>query len=89
MTETVRVWLVDRNADMRNMVTLTYATRTGDRMLRRQQSADAMRVSDTRVTAATDVGQHRLESVDDPERREWFAAEATRMATEHAPDDEV
>jgi hypothetical protein len=40
------------------------------------------------VTAARDVDEERLESTGD-EERERYAAEATRMADQHDPDDTV
>jgi hypothetical protein len=89
MTDDVRVWLVDRHADMRNMVTLTYATPAGDQMHRRQQSASTMRVGGVTVTAAEDVDPEALQPVEDADRREWFASEASRMASRHDPGDEI
>jgi len=43
----------------------------------------------TDVTAGTDVESDRLQEVDDEAERERFAAEASRMAEGHDPDDTV
>jgi hypothetical protein len=39
------------------------------------------------TTATLDVAADRLELVEDPEARERYAAEASRMADGHDPDD--
>ena len=83
------VWLVDRDVDSRNLVTLTYATADGDRSFTRQTSLETMHRGGGGATAATEVDDDRLDAVDDPETRERYAAEATRMAERHDPDDEV
>ncbi|MBV0900241.1 hypothetical protein [Haloarcula salina] len=86
--ETVRCWLVERSSygDER-MVTLVYATPTGDRQLTKQLSPNLLRRK--RVTAAVNVEPERLEPVADDETRERYAAEAERMAERHDPDAEV
>ncbi|NEU55341.1 hypothetical protein [Halorussus sp. MSC15.2] len=85
--ETVRVWMVERTyaRDEHNIV-ITYATTDGGRYLRRNRTK---RVLVEPTTAAVEVAADRLESVEDPERRERYAAEAARMADRHDPDDEV
>jgi len=86
--ETVQCWLVERSSfgDER-MVTLVYATTDGERQLTKQLSTNLL--MRTAVTAAKKVESERLESVDDSETRERYAAEATRMAETHDPDEEV
>jgi hypothetical protein len=86
--ETVRVWLVERSYDDRNLITLVYATPDGERALRREQSATVMHQQGTRVTAALDVATDALTPVDETDR-ERYAAEAVRMRAAHDPDDEV
>lgn len=88
MTETVRCWLVERASfgDER-MVTLVYATPDGQRQLTKQLSTNLL--MRTTVTAGKDVETDRLAPVEDDETRERYAAEATRMADTHAPDEEV
>mgnify|MGYP000140707030 CR=1 FL=1 len=87
-SETVQCWLVERSSfgDER-MVTLVYATTDGERQLTKQLSTNLL--MRTAVTAAKDVESDRLESVTDDDDRERYAAEATRMAETHDPDEEV
>jgi hypothetical protein len=87
-TETVRVWLVERSYDDRNLITLVYATPDGARALRRERSATVMQQQGSRVTAAVDVAPDALVPVDEAER-ERYADEAARMRARHDPDDEV
>lgn len=79
------LWLVERDVDSRNLLNLTYATTDGERVYRRQMSAEAPGSS---VTAAVDVEADRLEDAaeDDVDR---FASEARRMADRHEPDETV
>jgi hypothetical protein len=82
------VWLVERDVDSRNLVTLTYATPDGDEAYVRQTSLDTLHRHGG-VTAGVDVDADRMDAVDDDETRERYAAEATKMAERHDPDDEV
>ncbi|WP_324759889.1 hypothetical protein [Haloarcula montana] len=86
--ETVRCWLVERSSygDER-MVTLVYATPDGERYLQKQFSTNLLMKK--RVTAAIEAEADRLETVDDEATRERYATEASRMADEHDPDEEV
>ena len=86
--ETVQCWLVERSSfgDER-MVTLVYATPSGDRHVKQQLSPNLLR--NKRVTAAMDVEADRLEPVTDDDTRERYATEAQRMADQHDPDAEV
>jgi hypothetical protein len=86
MAETERVWLVDRAYSDKGMVNLVYATVDGDRYLRRQLSKQMLTRTD--VTAGMAVKPDRLEPTDGDDR-ERFAAEASRMADEHDPDEAV
>ena len=87
MTEkTERAWLVDRKYSDKGMVNLVYATTDGEFHLRKQLS-EQMLMRNT-VTAGIDVEADRLEPTHEDER-ERFAAEATRMAEEHDPGDEI
>jgi len=88
MTDTVQCWLVERSSygDER-MVTLVYAPPAGDCHLTKQLSTNLLMRK--RITAAVDVEPERLAPVADDETRERYAAEATRMADRHDPDDEV
>lgn len=81
-----RLWMVERTYDTRNLVTLIYATTDGEQYHQKELSSSILpRMT---VTAAITVFTKNLASVDG-ETRERYAREATRMAEEHAPDDEV
>jgi len=85
--DTVRVWLVERtySDDEQNLIILTYATTDGTRYFRKERALTSF--SDTRdTTAAVDADPENLGDTDE-RQREAYAAEATRMAAEHAPDD--
>lgn len=89
-TETTRVWLVERtySDDEQNIVILVYATPDGERYLRKERALTSFGdVRDT--TAAVDAAPTSLGHVDDPDERERYAREATRMRDEHDPDDPV
>ncbi|EMA66127.1 hypothetical protein C461_13183 [Halorubrum aidingense JCM 13560] len=82
-----RVWLVDRQFDSKGLVRLTYATEDGERM-HTKELAEQRLVTGNGITAGRDVDDTALgeSPADDIER---FAAEASRMAAEHDPDDVV
>ncbi|MFW5934728.1 MAG: hypothetical protein ACOCQL_02635 [Halolamina sp.] len=85
--ETVRVWLVERtySDDEQNIVILVYATPDGERYLRKERALTSF--GDHRdTTAGIDADPRNLGETDD-EKREQYAAEATRMADRHEPDD--
>jgi len=83
----VRLWLVERSYDDRNLLCLVYATPDGERALRRELSAAAL--DRAAVTAARTADPADLRPVEDAADRERYAAEAARMADRHAPDDPV
>lgn len=87
MADTVRCWFVERDYNDRDLIIITYATPEGDRVYRRELAAQV--VDSSTVTAARDVDPDNLESVDDPETRERYAAEAERVANEHDPDERI
>ncbi|AQL42677.1 hypothetical protein BV210_08120 [Halorientalis sp. IM1011] len=84
--DTVRTWLVAREYEHEDMVTLVYATPDGERAVFQQRSTQML--FDSTVTAGQEVEADRLEPVD-PEDRQRYADEAERMAERHDPDDEV
>jgi len=87
-TETARVWLVERtySDDEQNLIILTYATPDGRQYFRKERALTSF--SDTRdTTAAVDADPENLGTVDDPDLRERYAAEAERMGQRHDPDD--
>lgn len=88
--ESVRVWLVERtfSDDEQNLIVLVYATLDGRRYLRKERALTSF--DDDRPTAAAvDAAPGNLGTVEDPETRERYAAEASRVAEEHDPDDSV
>jgi len=88
--DSVRVWLVERtySDDEQNMIILTYATTDGERYFRKERALTSFTdVRDT--TAAVDVEPHNLGTVKDPDEREQYAREATRMAEQHDPGDVI
>ena len=87
--DAVRCWLVERTYTDRGLVDMTYATPDGSRAHRRQVSTAVMRQRGAGTTAAVEVDPAELEPVDDADTRERYAAEAERMRSDHAPDDEV
>ncbi|WP_148680579.1 hypothetical protein [Halovivax ruber] len=84
--ETVRCWLVERTFDDRNLVTLVYATPDGERYQRKERSATSLQ-GDNAATAAVDIEVADLEPVPDPETRERYATEASRVAESTDPDE--
>ena len=86
----VRMWLVERtySDDEQNMVILTYATPDGERYFRKERALTSFTdVRDT--TAAVDAAASNVGAVEDPDDRERYAAEATRMARAHDTDDVI
>lgn len=83
----MRLWLVEREYDTRQTVTLVYATPDGERQYRRQASVELLGREPT--TAAVERDEGDLAPVTDGETRDRYAAEAERMAERHDPDDEV
>jgi hypothetical protein len=88
--DSVRVWLVERtySDDEQNIVILVYATTDGERYLRKERALTSFG-DDRPTTAAVEVSPDSLGTVDDEETRERYAAEASRIADEHAPDDRI
>lgn len=84
-TEDIRVWLVERGYNNRDLIILKYATPDGDRLFRRELAAQVVDMDS--VTASRDVSPNDLEAVDDQNLQERYEAEADRMADKHDPDD--
>jgi hypothetical protein len=88
MAETERVWLVERTyGSDEDLVILEYATTDGAYHVRQQFSHRMLYERD--ITAARDVDSDRLEAVTDPETRDRYAEEASRMADQFDPDESV
>lgn len=83
--EEVRVWLVERGYDDRDLVVLKYATLEGNRIFRKEIAAQALET----VTAAKDVSPDNLGTVDEADLQERYADEAARMKENHEPEDPI
>jgi len=81
VSETVRVWLVDRtySDDEQNIIILVYATPDGRRYFRKERA----------LTSFSGGGRETTGTVEDDETRERYADAAGRMAESHDPDDAV
>lgn len=86
-SDDVRVWLVERGYNNRDLIVLKYATPEGDRVFRKELASQAVDMES--VTAARDVSEDNLETVDETAAQDRYADEAARMAAEHDPDDPV
>lgn len=86
----VRVWLVERtySDDEQNLIILTYATTDGKRYFRKERALTSFSGSPRDTTAAVDVDPANLGTVE-ADARDQYAAEATRMAEAHDPDDPI
>ena len=87
--DSVQLWLVERSYDDRDLIILIYATTDGEYELRKELAAAVMHQRRMVTTAAIEAPKKNLESVTDEALQERYAAEATKMAESHAPDDEV
>jgi hypothetical protein len=90
MTDVIRMWLVERtySDDEQNLIILTYATTDGERYYRKERALTSFTdVRDT--TAAVDADPDNVGPVQDPDLQERYAREATRMESEHDPDDVI
>ena len=89
--ETTQVWLVERtySDDEQNLIILTYATPDGEQYLRKERALTSFTGPARDTYAGLDVLPGKLADVTDTDTRGRYAAEATRMATEHDPDDTI
>lgn len=86
----VQVWLVERtySDDEQNLIILIYATPDGRRYFRKERALTSF--DDVReTTAAVETDPENLGSVEDPDRRDRYATEATRMQETHDPEDAI
>lgn len=83
----VRVWMVERGYNNRDLIVLKYATPDGERVYRQELSSHAVDAST--VTAAKDVSPDDLSSVEETETRQRYADEVARMIERHDPGDHV
>lgn len=86
-SDDIRVWLVRRDYNNRDLIILIYATPDGTQTFRQELAAQAVDL-DT-VTAAKDVSPEDLATVEDSDLRDRYADEVARMADEHDPAETV
>ena len=84
-----RVWLVERTYgdDELNLIILVYATTDGERYVRKERALTSF-ADDRPTRASLSVPAAELGETD-PDDRERYADEATRMAERHAPGDRI
>jgi hypothetical protein len=83
----MRCWLVERDYDDKGLVRLVYATEDGGRYLRKERALTSFTGPARETRAGLEVEPSALATVSDPETRERYAEEATRMAGSHEPTD--
>ncbi|WP_313692564.1 hypothetical protein [Halorarum halobium] len=83
----MHLWLVEREYDTRQTVSLTYASEDGERYYRRQASVELL--SRNPATAGIERPESELGLVEDEETVERYASEARRVADRHDPDEEI
>lgn len=86
MSET-QCWLVDRDYEHEDLITIVYATPDGRRKLTSQRSSTMLLIES--MTAGKMIPDAHLEPVRDDDERRRYAREAGRMAEQHDPDDTV
>jgi len=86
-----RMWLVERtySDDEQNIVILIYATEDGSRYHRRERALTSFTGPARTTHAALMVDPDDAAPVSDPETRERYAQEASRMAENHDPEDPI
>ncbi|MFB6084231.1 MAG: hypothetical protein ABEJ94_08305 [Halorientalis sp.] len=87
MSDTVRIWLVEREYSDKGLLTLVYATPDGERYMQSNRSSNMLR--DGGITAAKEASPDQLKPVEDPDLRERYATEAARVAENNDPDEEI
>jgi len=87
-TET-RVWLVERtySDDEQNLIILTYATADGRQDFRKERALTSFSGDHRETPVSLTVPADNLGVVDDPDTRERYETEATRMAAAYDADD--
>ena len=89
MTGETRVWLVERtySDDEQNLIILTYSTPDGRRDFRKERALTSFSGSPRETPVGLTVPVSNLGTVEDPDMRERYADEATRMARNYEPDE--
>jgi len=91
MSDTTRVWLVERtySDDEQNLIILTYATPDGRRDFRKERALTSFSGDHRETPVSLAVDDDNLGSVDDTDTREQYSTEAARMAEEYEPNDSL
>ncbi|CAI48633.1 uncharacterized protein NP_1084A [Natronomonas pharaonis DSM 2160] len=87
MTDTERLWLVEREYGDESLVELVYATPDGSRCRVKHLSVQLLRKKD--VTAAIEVDPEKLDAVRDEATQQRYAEEVQRVRENHDPDETV
>lgn len=87
--DVARIWLVDRTVTEKpSLINHIYATPDGDRYLLIERSSVGSQPAE-HTTASIEVDTAKLSEVKDRELQDAYAAEATRMAERHDPEDVI
>ncbi len=87
MSDTERLWLVERDYGDESLVELVYASPDGARCVVKHFSVQLLRSKE--ITAAIDVETKNVETVGDEATRERYAAEVERVRESYDPDETV
>jgi hypothetical protein len=89
MAAETRVWLVERtySDDEQNLIILTYATPDGRQEFRKERALTSFGGDHRETSVSLTVPASNLGVVDDPDTRDRYTTEATRMADMYAADD--
>jgi len=87
MSDTERLWLVERDYGDEALVELVYASPDGSHCLVKHLSVQLLRSKE--ITAAIDVERDAIETVGNEETRERYAKEAARVRDSHDPDEVI
>jgi len=87
MSDTERLWLVERDYGDEALVELVYASPDGSRCLVKHLSVQLLRSKE--VTAAIEVERDEIETVGNEETRERYAKEVERVRESHEHDEVI
>jgi hypothetical protein len=85
MSDTERLWLVEREYGDESLVELVYATPGGTHCVVKHFSVQLLRSKE--ITAAIDVDADRIDPVGDEDARDHYADEVERVRERHDPDE--
>ncbi len=87
MTDSTRVWLVERtySDDEQNLIIITYATPDGRFEFRKERALTSFTGAARETPVSMDVDGSNLSAVGDEETRQRYENEAARMAEKYEP----